>query len=88
MTKRTVGLMAGALLAIPAVAGCASNGGDTERSASGSDSITVECYVAMRSGDEPVVWERDLPAGDNSAFAKAEEDCARDQSGGKLRTVD
>jgi hypothetical protein len=41
----------------------------------------------MRSGDEPVVWERALPVGDEVAYSKAAEDCAKDQSGGKLRTV-
>lgn len=87
MVKRQVGLVVGAVLAAGAVAGCGSSE-DTERSASGTDTITVECYVAMRSGDEPVVWERELSADDDTAYANAEQDCARDQSGGKLRTTD
>jgi ABC-type glycerol-3-phosphate transport system substrate-binding protein len=83
-----MGLALGLLLTLGVVGGCASDDGGSERSASATaDTVTVECYFEMRSGDEPVVWERELPVGDEAAYSKAAEDCAKDQSGGKLRTV-
>ena len=88
MATQRMGLALGLLLALGVVGGCASDDGGSDRGAGATgDTVTVECYFEMRSGDEPVVWERALPVGDEVAYSKAAEDCAKDQSGGKLRTV-
>lgn len=95
MKAKMAVLAAVAFLAAGTVAGC-SSGSDQqaadageERSASEAAAgfIKVECYWEMRSGDEPVEWERELPEGDTAAYEQAEKDCTATRSSAKIRVV-
>ena len=89
MMTRYARLLAGFALAAGVLAGCGGDSGNDREASAGdeADTITVECFWTMRSGDEPVIWERDLPKGDAAAYAKAEEDCVKEQASAQLRTV-
>lgn len=77
-------VVAGTLL----VAGCGSGSDEQGREAvAAPETVKVECFWTMRSGDEPVLWERELPVGDADARTKAEQDCTAERSSATLRDV-
>jgi hypothetical protein len=95
MKAKIAALAAVVALVVGTAAGCStgsdqqSTGEGAARSASEAtaDLIKVECYWKMRSGDEPVEWERELPEGDTAAYEQAEKDCTATRSGAKIRVV-
>lgn len=89
MKTRITGTVAVALLCVVGAVGCSRGSDDTQSRSAASEAklIKVECYWEMRSGDEPVEWEREIPEGDTAAYEQAEKDCTATRSGAMIRVV-